>query len=490
MNDNQRRALNIATSLQDALFIGGGWSPAHSDEQITTINPATGEPIRDLTAASAADVDLAVAAARRALPTWARTPGRERARILDAIADRIDERADQLALLDTLDNGKPFRLSRGVDIVQSAGHMRHQAALAQIDRTEHRETHDSAARIVREPVGVVGLITPWNYPTLMIARAVAPILAAGNTVVIKPSEQTPLSALLFAVIVAEAGVPEGVVNIVTGTGPVAGAALAGHPDIDMITFTGGHKTAQTIAAATTARTTFELGGKAPFIVFADADLDAAVTSATIGAYGNQGQNCMAAARILVEDTIADEFLERFTEATSRVRVGNGFETTTDCGPLISPAHRTRVASFVDTAVTDGAALLTGGGSTGHADFAPALLRDVPERSAAWTDEIFGPVAVSRSFTGTDEGIRLANATRYGLAASVWTRDRGRADDVARALRAGVVWKNTYSKFDAAIPFSPRRASGTGVVGSVHAFDTYTALKSVWEPLETAEVLSS
>lgn len=471
----------LARGLRDELYIDGVWGRSSSATVIEVVDPATGQDVRELHGASASDVDAAVTAAARAFPAWATRPAAERAGILRRLADLVDAAGDDLAALDTLDNGKPFTAARQIDVVQSVRHLRQQAAYAeaQSGQSLRPATQPLTATVTREPVGVVALITPWNYPLLMIVRALAPALAAGNTVVVKPAELTPLSAIAVVGLCERAGVPAGVVNLVSGTGAEAGAALAAHPRVDMITFTGGLATADRIRWSTTARTTFELGGKAPYIVFADADLDAAAATARGAAFGNQGQNCMAAARFLVADAVADRFQELLTAATRDVRVGDGFDPSTACGPLISPPHRARVAGMLDDAVAAGCTHLTGGESRGHAYFTPALVTDVPVQSALWREEVFGPVALIRRFGSDEEAIELANDTRYGLAAAVWTADPARAAHTARALRAGLVWTNAYARFDAAVPFAPRGASGSGVVGGVQAFETYTALKTTW-----------
>ncbi|GAA2224332.1 aldehyde dehydrogenase family protein [Herbiconiux moechotypicola] len=485
---NRTRALELARSTVAPLFIDGEWrQPSHDAlggaDEIETIDPATGAVITTLAAGSATDVHDAVAAARRAATSWSRATPAARARLLRALAALVEADAAELAAVDTLDNGKPLALTTAVDLPQAVAHLRHQATVAET-RTAERIVDAggaAAAEVYREPVGVVGLITPWNYPLLMVVRALAPALAAGNTVVVKPSELTPISALLLAGLAARAGFPPGVVNVVTGTGEQAGQALASDPRVDLITFTGGRATARRIAAVTEARTLFELGGKAPFVVFDDADLDAAALAATAGAFGNQGQNCMAATRILVHDAVADEFAKRFAEATAAFTVGDGFDRGTRCGPLVSEAHRSTVAGYVDRAVAAGASVLTGGESTGYSRFSPTVLAGVDRGAEAWNEEIFGPVAVLDRFVTDAEGLALANSTRYGLAASVWTADADRGREAAAALQAGVVWVNCYSKFDAAIPFSPRGASGSGTVGGHWGYEGYTALKSVWTP---------
>lgn len=478
---NKLQALDLARELPDRIFLDGDWRSPASEELIEVVDPATGKSVRTLTVASAADVGDAIGAARAAAPGWAATRPRRRAHLLRGLADRVEQHADQLAALDCLDNGKPVTLSRNVDIVQTAAHLRYQASIAESRHAETVEDAAGAARATlnREPVGTVGLITPWNYPTLMIGRALAPALAAGNSVVIKPSEQTPLSGLLLARLIADAGFPDGVVNIVNGSGPVAGQALAADARIDMLTFTGGHATAQKIRQRTEARTTFELGGKAPFIVRPDADLEQAVQAAVIGAFGNQGQNCMAASRLLVHRDVHADFSQLLTSRTDALQVGDGFDPQTECGPLISARHRDRVSATVDRARAAGIDVLVGGVSAGHAFFRPTVLAGAGRSAEVWTEEIFGPVTLIQPYATDEEAVALANDTRYGLAASVWTSDPVRADAIARQLRCGVVWINCYSRFDAAISFSPRAASGTGAVGGVQAYDTYTVLKSTW-----------
>lgn len=476
----REHAARLAAALPDRLLVGGRWVPATGRAQIEAVDPANGSVIRRLTGASAADVGAAVAAAHATAPRWERVTRIERARLLERLADAIEARADDLAALDALDNGKPFRLARAVDLVQSVAHLRYQASVvrSRSDRVLVDARATATATVTREPAGVVALITPWNYPTLMIVRALAPALAAGNTVVVKPAELTPLSALLLGEIIGGV-LPDGVVNIVTGSGAEAGAALAAHPDVDLVVFTGSPRTAATIRATSSARTIFELGGKAPVVILEDADLDAAVAAAVAGAFGNQGQNCMAATRILVARPLLAAAERALADAAAAVVVGDGFDETTMCGPLVSAAHRTEVHAAIDRAIVAGAEVVTGGEEWGHAYLRPTLLRGVARTSEAWRREIFGPVTLVDAFDDIDEAVALANDTRYGLAASVWSADAQRAAAVARGLRTGVVWVNTYSRFDAAVPFAPRGDSGTGVVGGVDAFESYSALKSTW-----------
>jgi aldehyde dehydrogenase (NAD+) len=442
------------------LFINGTWAAsAKNAQRFTTSNPATGKHLADITAADAEDVDSAVKAARRALPAWRALSDHQRARYLYAIARLIQKNSRFLAVLDTLDNGKPIRETRDIDIPLAARHFYHHAGWAQLLSQEFPGF---------EPVGVVAQIIPWNFPFLMLAWKIAPALATGNTVVLKPAEYTSLSALYFGYLCQEAGVPPGVVNIVTGGGPT-GALLAGHSDIDKIAFTGSTEVGRSIrrqTAGTDKKLSLELGGKSPFIVFADADLDAAVEGLVDAIWYNQGEVCCAGSRLLMEESIAAELIARVKQRLQHLRVGDPLDKSTDMGAITDPAQLAKITAIVERGAAEGA-------SVWHPDiempstgcfYPPTLITDVAPSSSVMQQEIFGPVLAALSFRTLKEAVALANNTPYGLAASVWTENISRALEAATALKAGVVWINSTNQFDAACPFGGYRESGFGREG--------------------------
>jgi acyl-CoA reductase-like NAD-dependent aldehyde dehydrogenase len=470
------------------LFINGRWTDAASGGTLTSVNPATGKPIAEVAAAKVADIERAVAAARRAFDDgrWTGLTPMQRSRILWRVGELIERDRDELAQIETLDNGKPLSAARNVDLPQAAQHFFYHAGWC--TKLEGETMPVSWPRhfayTLREPVGVVGQIIPWNYPLIMAARNLAPALACGNTVVLKPSEETPLTALWLARLLAEAGVPDGVVNVVPGYGNAAGAALSSHPDVNRLVFTGGIVTARSVVAASAGnfkRLTLELGGKAPFIVFPDADMDAALVAAIRGGFGNQGQNCCAVTRLYLHRAIAERFSEQLVAATQRLKIGNGLENGIEFGPLISARHRDRVEKYVEIARADGAAVLTGGGrSEGDGFFlAPAVLAKVDDDARVSKEEIFGPVVATYIFDEPSEVVARANASPYGLAASVWTQDLSLAHEMAQRLRVGCVWTNCFSRFDAAAPWGGVKQSGYGTGIGHHAIEEYTQSKAVW-----------
>ncbi|GAA3743922.1 gamma-aminobutyraldehyde dehydrogenase [Streptomyces tremellae] len=473
--------------VDGAQFIGGRLTHGTSGRTQDVVDPATGETVFSYHLASAADVDAAVAAAVAAFPAWSSaTPG-ERSDALHRFAAVLAGRADDLAHAESLQCGKPLKLSTGFDVPGTvdnaaffAGAARHlQGAAA----GEYSADHTSYVR--REAIGVVGSIAPWNYPLQMAAWKVLPAVAAGNTIVLKPAETTPLTSLLFAQAARDAGIPDGVVNVVCGTGPEAGEHLVAHPDVAMTSFTGstavGRRVAE-LAAATVTRLHLELGGKAPFLVFDDADLEAAARGAVAGSLINTGQDCTAATRAYVQRPLYDAFVARVAALMESVRVGDPFAEDTDIGPLISHAHRDRVAGFVDRArararvVTGGAA--PAGDLAGGAYYLPTLIADAPQDSEAVQAEIFGPVLVAVPFDTDDEGIALANDTPYGLAASAWSRDVYRTGRATRALRAGCVWINDHIPIISEMPHGGYRHSGYGKDMSAYSFEEYTQVKHV------------
>ncbi|PWW01444.1 aldehyde dehydrogenase (NAD+) [Hoeflea marina] len=440
-------------------FINGGFTPSQSGKSFDTFEPATGAVLAKLAIGSKADVDHAVAAARKAQGPWAKLPGHARARHLYALARMIQRHARLIAVVEAIDNGKPVRETRDIDIPLAARHFYHHAGWAQIQDTEFSD---------HIPVGVVGQIIPWNFPFLMLAWKVAPALALGNTVVLKPAEFTSLTALLFAELAAAAGLPAGVLNVVTGEGET-GALLVDHGDVDKIAFTGSTEVGRLIRERTAGSgksLTLELGGKSPFIVFDDADIDGAVEGVVDAIWFNQGQVCCAGSRLLVQEGIAPLFQERLLRRMSTLRVGQPLDKCIDMGAIVAPVQLSRIEALVKQGVAEGATLhqaqieMPQGGSF----YPPTLLSGVQSSSTVATEEIFGPVAVSMTFRTPDEAIQLANNSRYGLAASVWSETIGLALNVAAKLAAGVVWVNATNLFDAAVGFGGKRESGFGREG--------------------------
>ncbi|MDR6539232.1 aldehyde dehydrogenase family protein [Variovorax soli] len=440
-------------------FIGGRFTAASASAHFDTAEPATGQRLARIAQGSAQDVDAAVAAARGAQAAWMALGGHGRARHLYALARMVQRHARLLAVIEALDNGKPIRETRDLDVPLVVRHFYHHAGWAQL---QEREFADQV------PLGVIGQIIPWNFPLLMLAWKIAPALALGNTVVLKPAEFTPLSALLFAELAAEAGLPAGVLNVVTGDG-ATGAALVAHEGVDKIAFTGSTDVGRLIREATAGSgksLTLELGGKSPFIVFDDADIDAAVEGVVDAIWFNQGQVCCAGSRLLLQEGIAADFIERLKRRMQSLRVGLPLDKAIDIGSLIDPSQLERVRSLVATGVREGAACYQPPGAlpAGGSFFPPTLLTGVHPASTVTTEEIFGPVLVAMTFRTPDEAVALANNTRYGLAASVWSETIGLALGVAPQLQAGVVWVNATNLFDAGVGFGGYRESGYGREG--------------------------
>lgn len=469
-----------------AQYIAGRLAKGTSGRMHAVVDPATGEEVYTYELASTVDVDAAVAAAREAFPGWAgATPG-ERSDALHRFAAVLADRAEEFARAESLQCGKPLKLTREFDVpgtidniaffAGAARHLQGQSA------GEYSGDHTSYVR--REPIGVVGSIAPWNYPLQMAAWKILPAIAAGNTIVLKPAELTPLTSLLFAEAATAAGIPDGVINIVTGAGRDAGEHLVGHPDVAMTSFTGstavGKRVAE-IATSTVKRLHLELGGKAPFVVFDDADLDAAVNGAVAGSLINSGQDCTAATRAYVQRPLYEEFVSRTAALMASVRLGDPFASGTDLGPLISHAQRDRVAGFVDRA-RGYARVVTGGEIPEElkegAFYRPTLVADAPQDSEIVQSEIFGPVLVVLPFDSDDEGIRLANDTPYGLAASAWSRDVYRANRATREIKAGCVWVNDHIPIISEMPHGGYKASGFGKDMSAYSFEEYTQIKHV------------
>lgn len=476
---------------QTQMLIDGKWRESASGKSFATINPATEEVIAEVAEGDAADIDAAVKAARKAFDSgpWRKTDARDRGRLMNKFADLIESHIDELAELETLDNGKPLRESRNADLPLVIDCFRYFAGWA--DKI-HGQTipirGDYFCYTKLEPVGVAGQIIPWNFPMLMVAWKWAPALAAGCTVVLKPAEQTPLSALRLGELALEAGYPAGVVNIVPGYGETAGAALVNHPGVDKIAFTGEGRTAKIImrnAAETLKRITFELGGKSPNIVFADADLGKAVDGAVLGLFLNQGQCCCAGSRLFVQESAHHEFVERLVDKVKKRKVGDPFQADTDQGPQVDQAQFDKIMSYIEKGRNEGAKCVAGGSRVGDRGYfiAPTVFDDVTDRMAIARDEIFGPVLSVIKFREIDEVVERANATDYGLAAAVWTRDIGKAHAIADRVRAGTVWVNCYDVFDAAAPFGGFKQSGIGRELGQKALDVYTESKTVTVSLD-------
>ncbi len=467
-------------------FIDGRWEAAASGKTFATVNPATEETIAEVAEGDAADIDRAAKAARRAFETgdWPKMDARDRGRLMYQLADAIEAQIDDLAALETLDNGKPIKDSRHGDIPLVIDCLRYYAGYA--DKI-HGATIPIRGNYLcytrREAIGVAGQIIPWNFPMLMTAWKWGPALAAGCTIVMKPAEQTPLTCLRMAAIAHEVGFPKGVINVVPGFGPTAGAAVVKHPLIDKVAFTGEHRTAQIItrdSADTLKRLTFELGGKSPNVIFADADLDAAAMGAYIGLYLNQGQCCCAGSRVFVESKRHDEFLEKLQRLTENRRVGDPFHQDTDQGPQVDQNQFDKIMSYIDKGKQEGANCVTGGNRVGDRGYfiEPTIFTNVQDKMAIATDEIFGPVLSVLTFDDKEDMIARANNTFYGLAAAVWTRDISLGHEFARRVRAGTVWVNCYDVFDAAAPFGGFKMSGYGRELGEEGLKAYTENKTV------------
>jgi aldehyde dehydrogenase (NAD+) len=467
------------------LFINNKWTDPVDGKSFDTYNPATGEVIAKVAAASAGDVDKAVKAARKALEQgpWATMDAADRGRLLFKLADLFEKNAEELAALESLNCGKTITDSRG-DMQGVANTLRYYGGWA--DKIEGRTVPvrgNFLSYTLRQPVGVVGQIIPWNFPLLMLAWKWGPALACGNTVVMKPAEQTPLTALRAAELAREAGFPDGVVNIINGLGETTGHAMVVHPNIDKIAFTGHVDTAKIIqkqAADTLKRTTFELGGKSPNVIFADADMDQAVDGAFHAIYFHGGQCCTAGSRLFVEEKIRQEFVERLAEKSKERKLGDPLNEKTEQGPQVSQEQMDKILGYVNLGQKEGATLLTGGQRVGKKGYfvEPTVFDNVKDNMAIAKDEIFGPVVSVLPFKSIDEVITRANNTTYGLAAAVWTRDIEKAHRYAKEVKAGTVWVNCYHVVDTTTPFGGFKMSGQGRENGESALEHYTELKTV------------
>jgi len=472
------------------LFIGGKWVDAASGKTFPTINPATGETITAIAEGDERDAAAAVEAARKAFESgpWPEMSASDRARLLWKLGDLVDKYNEELGTLETLDNGKPVFESRQIDMPMVAEVFRYFAGWA---TKIHGETVPVRGPFLhytlREPLGVVAAIVPWNFPLLLASWKVAPALAAGNTVVLKPASWTPLTAIRFGELCQEAGVPDGVVNIVTGPGATLGKALVRHPGVAKVAITGETRTGQEIvrdSADTLKRVTLELGGKSPNIVFADADLDAAVRGATIGIFYGKGEVCAAGSRLFVDKKIHDDFLQKLVDRAKKIQPADPLDPKTRFGALVSERQMQTVLGYIAKGKAEGAKLVAGGervsvGNGKGCFLQPTVFDGVRNDMTIAREEIFGPVLASIEFGDIDEAVRLANETPYGLASAVWTRDIAKAHRVARKLQAGTVWINTYNNYDPGAAFGGYKMSGYGRELSLHAIEHYTQVKSVW-----------
>lgn len=472
-----------------ANLINGSFSGPCCDSYIDDVAPATGEVIAKIPDSDEHDVSDAVYAARIAFESWSKTPAAERSRLLLKLADRIEENFEELARLESQDTGKSITLARRLDIPRAMANFRFFATAILHHASEAHVTDRVALNYtLRQPVGVAGLISPWNLPLYLLTWKIAPAIASGNTCVAKPSELTPLTAHRLGELSLEAGVPPGVLNIVHGFGAKAGAAICEHPGVPLISFTGGTVTGAKVAAAAAPlfkKLSLELGGKNPNLVFADADLDEAVATSIQSSFANQGEICLCGSRIFVERSIYEMFVERFVAATRRLRIGDPRDPATDVGALISEAHLAKVTGYLALAKEEGGTILTGGNRVDRPGWflEPAVITGLGIDCRVLNEEIFGPVVTITPFDGEEEAVRFANSTRYGLSATVWTRDLRRAHRVAAELHAGTVWINCWLLRDLRVPFGGMKDSGVGREGGFESLEFFTEAKNVCVKLD-------
>jgi aldehyde dehydrogenase (NAD+) len=484
--------MKAVKAMQTKLLIDGAWVPASSGRSFATLNPATEDRLAEIAEAGRTDVDIAVASARQALTDakWARMGGAERGRILNRMAALIRARFDEIVELESVDGGKPVSATRRQDIPAAIDCLEYYAGWADKLVGEVIPTRRGAFTYTTlSPVGVVAAIVPWNFPLMNAVWKIAPALACGCTVVLKPAELTPLSALWFGALALEAGLPPGVLNVLPGMGSDAGAALVAHAGVDKISFTGSPRVGREImraAADNVTRIGLELGGKSANVVFADADLDTAVRQATSGAFFNAGQVCSAGARVLVADEIYDEFVARLAERASGLRVGDPMDPSTSLGPVISDGQMDRILNYIEVGRAEGAVLVTGGTRIGNCGYfiAPTIFGEVEGSMRIAQEEIFGPVVSVLRFRDEEEAVGLANGTSYSLAAAVWSRDIDRVHRMAERLRAGTVWINTYGPTDTRLPWGGTGGdSGVGRDLGKAALENYTEQKTIWLQLQ-------
>ena len=474
------------------MLINNKWVDAVSGKTFPTYDPSTGEVLAQVAEGDRADIDLAVKAARKAFDNgpWRKLTPSERGRLIWKLGDLIDQHVEEFAFLESLDNGKPLTVARAADVPLAAELFRYMAGWAtKLEgntiplSVPYTPNAKYLSYTLREPVGVVGQIIPWNFPLLMAAWKLGPALAAGCTIVLKPAEQTPLSALRLGELIVEAGFPEGVVNIVPGYGETAGAALAAHNDVDKIAFTGSTEVGKLIVHAATGnlkRVSLELGGKSPNVIFKDADMDVAIPGAASGIFFNHGQCCCAGSRLYVEKDVFDQVVEGISASAKKIHVGSGLDPKTQMGPLVSEEQLNRVCGYLESGFSQGAKAAAGGHKTGDKGYfvEPTVLVDTTEDMKVVQEEIFGPVVVAMPFSSTEEIIPRANDNVYGLAAGIWTRDISKAHRMAESLQAGTVWINCYNIFDAALPFGGYKQSGWGREMGHEVLNNYTQTKAV------------
>jgi acyl-CoA reductase-like NAD-dependent aldehyde dehydrogenase len=485
------RARATALAINGQAFIDGRYVDAASGETFDDVTPIDGRVIARVAATDQADVERAVAAARRAFDAgvWSRQPPRERKRVLQRFAELVLAHRDELALLETLDMGKPISDSLAVDIPATARCIAWYAEAVDKVYDEVAPTaHDQLALITREPIGVVAAVVPWNFPLIMAAWKIGPALAAGNSFILKPSEKSPLSAIRLAALATEAGIPDGVFNVLPGYGHTAGQALALHMDVDCIGFTGSTRTGKLMlqysGQSNMKRVWLECGGKSPNIILADCpDLDRAAATAAGAIFFNQGEMCTAASRLVIEESVRDRVLEKVVEASRAMQPGDPLDPATRMGAIVDEIQTRTVLGYIDSGRSEGAAVLAGGRrvleQTGGCYIEPTVFANVSSGMRIAREEIFGPVLAAITVKDAEEAVRVGNGVEYGLAAAVWTRDIGKAHRIAKSLRAGMVYVNCYDADDITVPFGGFKQSGTGRDKSLHAFDKYTELKTTW-----------